>query len=34
MIAVGGVEDVAGNQLDGLDHAHSTDRRPAMAGLQ
>ena len=32
MIAVGGVEDVAGNQLDGLDHAHSTDRRPAMAG--
>ena len=28
MIAVGGVEDVAGNQLDGLDHAHSTDRRP------
>jgi hypothetical protein len=28
MIAVGGVEDVAGNQLDGLDHAHSTDRHP------
>ena len=30
-IAVGEVEDVAGNQLDGLDHAHGVDGRPPIA---
>ena len=29
--AVGEVEDVAGNQLDGLDHAHGVDCRPPIA---
>ena len=28
---LGEVEDVAGNQLDGLDHAHGVDRRPPVA---
>ena len=28
---LGEVEDVAGNQLDGLDHAHGVDCRPPMA---
>jgi hypothetical protein len=28
---VGEVEDVAGNQLDGFDHAHGVDCRPPMA---
>ena len=26
--ALGEGEDLAGNQLDGLDHAHAHDRRP------
>ena len=28
---LGEVEDVAGNQLDGLDHAHGVDCRPPIA---
>ena len=28
-----GVEHVEGEQLGGLDHAHGTDRRPAVVGL-
>ena len=28
---LGEVEDVAGNQLDGLDHAHAVDCRPPIA---
>jgi hypothetical protein len=30
-LAVGEAEDVAGRQLDGLDHAHGTDGRPVTA---
>ena len=33
IVAVGHVEDVAGEQLDGLDLAHGTDARPAMAPM-
>ena len=33
IVAVGHVEDVAGDQLDGLDLAHGTDRRPAVAPM-
>ena len=31
IFAVGHVEDVAGEKLDGLDHKHGTDRRPFTA---
>jgi hypothetical protein len=31
IVAVGEVEDVAGDQLDGLDHAHRVDCRPPIA---
>ena len=31
IVAVGHVEDVAGDQLDGLDHAHGVDCRPPIA---
>ena len=31
LVAVGEVEDVAGNQLDGLDHAHRVNCRPPIA---
>ena len=31
ILTVGDTEDVAGNELDGLDHAHWVDCRPPMA---
>ena len=31
LIGLGEVEDVAGEQLDGLDHAHGVDCRPPIA---
>ena len=33
IVAVDHVEDVVGDQLDGLDLAHGTDRRGAMAPM-